>query len=43
MYPSVHWSTIYSSQGMEATYMPIDRKMDEEAALHFKKWIVTQP
>ena len=23
--------------------MPIDRKMDEEAALHFKKWIVTQP
>ena len=31
VYPNIHCSTIYNSQGMEATYMSIDRWMDEEA------------
>ena len=30
MYPNVHCSTIYNSQVMEATLMPIDRQMDKE-------------
>ena len=29
MHPNVHCSTIYNSQDMEATYMPIDRRMDK--------------
>ena len=30
MHPNVHCSTIYDSQVMEATSMPIDRGMDKE-------------
>ena len=34
MYPSVHSSIIYNSQDMEATYMPINRRMDKEDVVH---------
>ena len=34
MHPNVHCSTIYNSQVMEATYMPIDRQMDKEDVVH---------
>ena len=34
MYPSVHCSTIYNSQDMEATYMSINRGMDKADVLH---------
>ena len=34
MHPSVHCSTIYNSQVMEATYVSIDREMDKEDAVH---------
>ena len=34
MHPCVHCSTIYNSQDMEATYMPINRGMDKENAIH---------
>ena len=30
MHPSVHSSTIYNSQDMEATYTSIDRGMDKD-------------
>ena len=30
MHPSVHCSTIYDSQDVEATYMSIDRGMDKK-------------
>ena len=30
MHPNVHCSTIYNSQVMEATQMPIDRQMDKK-------------
>ena len=45
MQPSVHYSTVYSSQDMEATYMSINRWMDKEVIhiyngilLIHKKW-----
>ena len=34
MHPNVHCSTIYNSQVMEATQMPIDRWMDKESVVH---------
>ena len=32
MQPNVHGSTVYNTQGMEATQMSTDRGMDEEDA-----------
>ena len=34
MHPYVHSSTIYNSQDMETTYMPIDRWMDKEDVMY---------
>ena len=34
MHPSVHGCTIYNSQDMEATLLPINRWMDKEDAVH---------
>ena len=34
MYSSVHCSTIYHSQDMEAAQMSIDRGMDKEDVIH---------
>ena len=34
MHPNVHCCTIYNSQVMEATLMPIDRLMDKEDVVH---------
>ena len=36
MHPNVHWNIIYSSQDMEAIYVPMDRWMDKE------EWNTTQ-
>ena len=30
MHPNVHYSTIYNSQDMEATYMSVNRGMDKD-------------
>ena len=40
MYHSVHWSTIYNSQDMEATYVSIDRGMDKEHMVHIYNGIL---
>ena len=40
MHPNVHCSTIYNSQVMEATYMPIDRRMDKEEVVHIYNGIL---
>ena len=34
MHPNVHRSTVYNSQDMEATQMPISRRMDKEAVVY---------
>ena len=34
MHPKVHWSTIYNSQDMEATWVSTDRGMDKENVVH---------
>jgi len=34
MHPSVHYSTIPNSQGMEETYKSIDGGMDKEDVVH---------
>ena len=34
MHPNVHCSTIYNSQAMEATLMPINGRMDKEDVVH---------
>ena len=34
MYPSVHRSTVYNSQDMEATLASISRRMDKKAMVH---------
>ena len=34
MHPNVHCSTIYNSQDVEATWMPINRGMDKEDVVH---------
>ena len=40
MHPNVHGSTIYSSQGMEATYTSINRGMDKEDVVHIYNGIL---
>ena len=40
MYPSVHWSTIYNSQDMEATYMSTDRWRDKAGMVHIYNGIL---
>ena len=34
VYPNVHWSTIYNSQNMKATWMSISRWMDKDVVVH---------
>ena len=34
MHPRVHFSTVYNSQIMEATYMSNNREMDKEKVVH---------
>ena len=38
--PQCHHSTVYNSQDMEATYMPISRRMDKEAVVHIQHGIL---
>ena len=40
MHPNVHCSTIYNSQVMEATQMPIDRPMDKEVVVRIYNGIL---
>ena len=40
LYPSVHWSSIYTSQDREATWMSTDRWMDKEVAIHIYNGIL---
>ena len=40
MLPSVHYSTIYNSQDMEATFMSIERGMDKEDGVHIDNGIL---
>ena len=40
MHPIVRSSTIYNSQDMEATEMPIDRRMDKEDVVHISNGIL---
>ena len=40
MHPNVHRGTIYNSQVMEATYMPIDRRRDKEDVVHIYNGIL---
>ena len=40
LYPSVHCSTVYNSQDMEATYMSINRWMDKAIVVHIYKGIL---
>ena len=40
MHPSVHCSTIYNSQDMEATQVPINRWMDTEDVVHIHTGIL---
>ena len=39
-YPNVHRSTVYNSQDMEATYMPISRGMDKKAVIHIHNGVL---
>ena len=39
-YPSVHCSTVYNSQDMEATQMSIGRQMDKEVLVHLYNGIL---
>ena len=41
MHPSVHCSTVYNSQGMEATWIPIDRGMDKEDEVYIYNGILS--
>ena len=34
MQPNVHCSIIYNSQGMEAAYVPTNRRLDKEHVVH---------
>ena len=38
--PQCHHSTVYNSQDMEATYMPISRRMDQEDVVHIHHGIL---
>ena len=42
MHPSVHWSTVYNSQDMEATWMSNDgwTEMDKEVVVHMHNGIL---
>ena len=40
MHPSVYWSTVYNSLDMEATLMPINRRMGKEDVVHIYNGIV---
>ena len=40
MYPSVHCSTIYNSQDMEAIQMSIGRRTDQEVVVHIHSGII---
>ena len=40
VYPSVHCSSVYNSQDMEATYMSIGRQMDKEVVVHIHNGIL---
>ena len=40
MHPNVHSSTIYNSQGMEATQVSINRWMDKEDVVHIHSGIL---
>ena len=40
MHPNVHHSTVYNSQDMEETSMPISRQMDKEAVVHLHRGIL---
>ena len=42
VYPNVDHSTVYNSQEMEATQMPISRRMDKKAVVYIL-WNITQP
>ena len=39
MHPSVHCSTIYNSQDMEATHMSINRGLDKEGVVHIYNYV----
>ena len=34
VHPYVHCSTIYNSQDMEVTHVPVNRKVDKKAVVH---------
>ena len=40
VYPNVHRSTVYNSQDMEATQMPISRWMDKKAVVHIHNGVL---
>ena len=40
MHPNVHYSTMYNSQDMEATYMSINRGTDKEDVVHIYNGIL---
>ena len=40
MHPSVHWSTIYNSQDLEAKQMSTDRWMDKEDVVYMYNGIL---
>ena len=40
VYPSVHHSTVYNSQDMEATQMPIIRLIDKKAVVHIHNGVL---
>ena len=40
MLPNVHWSTVFNSQDIEATYMSTDRGVDKEDVVHIYNGIL---
>ena len=40
VHPNVHHSTVYNSQDIETTQMPISRRMDKEAVVHIHHGIL---
>ena len=40
MHPNVHFSTVYNSQDIDATYMSMDRGMDKEDMVQIYNGIV---
>ena len=43
MNPNVHCNTVYNSQVMETTQMPINRQMDKEDVVHIYNRILLSP